>query len=117
ARRLTGGLRWLTMAATIFLACGVFTLIRTGGFTSDFKNDFAWRWSKSAEERLLAQDVEEPAPPPPAPSPTASPVAEVAPGAGQPVVAPAGRPASPPSVAPPARAAVAEPEAVWPGFR
>src|SRR6185295_10181790 len=115
ARRLTGGLRWLTMAATIFLACGVFTLIRTGGFTSDFKNDFAWRWSKSAEERLLAQDVEEPAAPVPVPSPMASPAAEVAPSPGPPVVAPAGgRPSSPPSAAPSAPAAAAEPEAVWP---
>jgi outer membrane protein assembly factor BamB len=30
------------------------TLVRTGGFTNDFDHDFAWRWSQTAEEQLLA---------------------------------------------------------------
>jgi len=43
------------MVVTILLACGVWTLVRTGGFTGDFDHDFAWRWSKTPEEQLLAQ--------------------------------------------------------------
>ena len=35
-RRLTGGARWVSMAATILLACGVWTLLRTGGITATF---------------------------------------------------------------------------------
>jgi len=33
----------------------MFTLIRTGGLTSEFDNDIHWRWTKTPEERLLAQ--------------------------------------------------------------
>ncbi|MGH9872478.1 MAG: PQQ-binding-like beta-propeller repeat protein [Pyrinomonadaceae bacterium] len=58
SRRLSAGPRRAAMVATILLACGVFTLIRTGGLTSDFDNDFHWRWSKTPEERLLAQGDE-----------------------------------------------------------
>ena len=43
------------MVATILLACGVWTLLRTGGVTGDYRSDFAWRWSETPEERLLAQ--------------------------------------------------------------
>src|SRR5437879_1732048 len=60
-RRLSDGLRRATMIATIVLACGVWTLIRTGGFSGDFKNDFHWRWTQTAEERLLAEAGREPA--------------------------------------------------------
>src|SRR5262249_26187712 len=52
-RGLSDGVRRATMVATILLACGVWTLVRTGGFSGDFKNDFHWRWTKSPEERLL----------------------------------------------------------------
>ncbi len=55
SRRLSAGLRRGVIAAAILFACGLFTLIRTGGASGDFKNDFQWRWSKTPEERLLAQ--------------------------------------------------------------
>ncbi len=48
------------MVATIMLACGVWTLVRTDGFTGDFDNDFEWRWAETAEERLLAQADDKP---------------------------------------------------------
>jgi outer membrane protein assembly factor BamB len=60
SRRLPDGLRRATMVATILLACGAWTLIRTGGFTADMDNDFAWRWTPTPEERLLAQAGDEP---------------------------------------------------------
>ena len=65
SRRLNTGTRLLSMAVVLFLACGVFTLIRTGGFTGGLKNDFHWRWTKTPEEQLLALG-EEPTVTPPA---------------------------------------------------
>ncbi|HWM89244.1 MAG TPA: PQQ-binding-like beta-propeller repeat protein [Thermoanaerobaculia bacterium] len=56
SRRLSNGLRWVAMVAAILLACGVWTLVRTGGFTGNLDNDFAWRWTETPEERLLAQE-------------------------------------------------------------
>ena len=53
-RRLSDGVRRATMVATIFLACGFWALVRTGGFTAaTFKNDLHWRWTKTPEERLV----------------------------------------------------------------
>jgi len=127
-RRLPDRTRWLTMAATILLACGIWTLLRTGGFTGDFHHDFAWRWSPTAEERLLAIDATDPRPPSPVPAtpPAAVPSAlPAAPGAPAPdprpakaaaevktaaVTAPATAPAT---ETPPAQGAGAQ----WPGFR
>ncbi len=60
SRRLSVGLRRVTMAATILLACGVWALLRTGGITNDLDSDFAWRWAETPEERLLAQAGKEP---------------------------------------------------------
>jgi outer membrane protein assembly factor BamB len=55
-RRLPDGLRRVSMVATILLACGGWALVRTGGFTAaDFRSDLHWRWSKTPEERLVAQ--------------------------------------------------------------
>ena len=58
-RRLSSTARRVAIAATILLASGVWTLIRTGGFTGDFRNDLGWRWAKTPEERLLAQSPDE----------------------------------------------------------
>ncbi|MDQ3134820.1 MAG: PQQ-like beta-propeller repeat protein [Acidobacteriota bacterium] len=60
-RHLSRGPRRASMAAAILLACGVMTLLRTGGLTGDGASDFAWRWSQTPEERLLAQAGDEPA--------------------------------------------------------
>jgi len=60
SRQLSDGLRRATMVATILLACGGWALVRTGGFTGEGDNDFAWRWAKTPEDRLMAQAAEEP---------------------------------------------------------
>ena len=62
SRRLSVGPRRMALVAAILLACGAFTLIRTGGITADFQSDFHWRWTKTPEERLLAQGEERLAP-------------------------------------------------------
>jgi outer membrane protein assembly factor BamB len=89
-RRLSNRLRRASMIATILLACGMWTLLRTGGIKGDATSEFAWRWEKTPEERLLAQAVDESATLPTAPAN--------------------------PAALPPAPAA-AETGADWPGFR
>ena len=54
SRGLSEGLRRVSMVATILLACGVWTLFRTNGITGGATSDFAWRWSPTAEQRLLS---------------------------------------------------------------
>jgi outer membrane protein assembly factor BamB len=68
SRRLSCGPRRLSMVASILLACGVFTLLRTGGLTGDADSDLHWRWTKTPEERLLAQPGDEPTIPTSAPA-------------------------------------------------
>jgi outer membrane protein assembly factor BamB len=130
SRRLSDGPRRATMVAAILLACGVWTLLRTDGMTGEAVSFFAWRWSPTAEERLLAHASDKPAALPPAPvaaktagerlatpagdKPTALPPApEAAKTSGERVVARAG---GEPRAHEPAPAA-AETEADWPGFR
>jgi outer membrane protein assembly factor BamB len=59
SRHLSDGPRRATMVGTILLACGVWTAVRTDGITGDHVAEFAWRWTATAEERLLvhASDV------------------------------------------------------------
>jgi outer membrane protein assembly factor BamB len=68
SRPLSSRARLASIAAAILLACGVWTLIRTEGVTSDVVgSDFRWRWTPTPEQRLLAQaPVNPPAPAAPA---------------------------------------------------
>ena len=59
SRRLSDRLRRITMVATILLACGVWTILRTDGMTGEARHDFAWRWAETAEEKFLAQAADE----------------------------------------------------------
>jgi hypothetical protein len=97
-QRLSQGSRRATMAATVLLACGAWALLRTNGISTSGGPEFAWRWSKTPEQRLLAQAADEPAPLPAAP-------------AAVPAV-PAKLPAAPAPHLP-----VAATSAEWPGFR
>lgn len=55
SRNLTGRSRIVTMGITIVLASGCWAFIRTDGMDAEGHHDFAWRWAKSSEDRLLAQ--------------------------------------------------------------
>ena len=124
SRRLDGGARWASMIATIFLACGVWTLVRTGGITGGGQSDFAWRWSKTPEERLLAQvpdEVAEPVALPASPAEAKSPEEPIpAPTPDEPddsdeseEIAESAEPPPPPPTDLPER----KTEVDWPGFR
>ena len=54
-QHFSAGARRLALLVTIVLGCSVFMVIRTGGLTAEFNNDIHWRWSKTPEQRLLAQ--------------------------------------------------------------
>ncbi len=60
SRHLADGPRRATLVATVLVACGLFALLRTGGFTGDLDSDFAWRWSETAEDRLVAEAAADP---------------------------------------------------------
>ena len=106
--------RWMPIAVAIVLACAVFTLLRTDGVTGDADSQLTWRWTPTAEERLLAQTSDEPKPPAPAEPVAAGPSEPVTPAANATAAAPAVAPA-PANTEPPAPATKVAAE--WPGFR
>jgi outer membrane protein assembly factor BamB len=111
--RTSGARRWSIVVALV-IACGLFTMIRTGGITGQLDLDIHWRWTPTPEERLLAQAANEPVAAPPS-APAAAPAP---PPATSPAPAPT-LPAAAPVIEKPA--AVPDPEATrvaeWPGFR
>ena len=112
SRRLSGGARWAAMAFAILLGCGVWTLARTNGIFGSVA-DLAWRWSPTAEERLLARAAAEPEIPPVAAAPVVeAPKAESAAAPRAEPVAPAPKPAAATPAPAPAPMTVE-----WKGFR
>ena len=69
-RRFTTAARRVALVAAILIGCSVFMVVRTGGLTAEFDNDLHWRWSKTPEQKLLAQASDEPAAPAAAPAAT-----------------------------------------------
>ncbi|HEU4711092.1 MAG TPA: PQQ-binding-like beta-propeller repeat protein [Pyrinomonadaceae bacterium] len=103
-RRLPENVRQATMVATIVLACGAWLLLRQDGINGDHNATFGWRWSASAEERLLAESANEP---PPASTATPEPAPSV----------PAVTAAQPSPTETPKTATAETHVAEWPGFR
>jgi outer membrane protein assembly factor BamB len=73
SRRLTVGNRRAALVATLLLACGAFALLRTGGISGGGDSDLHWRWTETAEQRLLARAGDEPVAPRSAAEPVATP--------------------------------------------
>lgn len=63
ARRFSSGLRRASIVAGILIACGVLMMLRTGGISGEGESDLHWRWTRTPEERLLAQAGDEPTTP------------------------------------------------------
>ena len=111
----------MSMIASIVLACGAFMLVRTGGILGgSLWSDLHWRWTPTAEERLLAQASDEPGLLPTSP-PAEAPKAVAAP----PLVPVEVKTPDTRFAAPAVReettlaadSAVAHAQAEWPGFR
>jgi len=107
-RRMSDGVRRATIAGAILIACGAFTLLRTGGVAGSGAADLHWRWTPTPEERLLSKAKDERLPPQPAPV--------VQPAAEPPKAAPAPE-AVPEQVRAASTAVPAPGPAEWPGFR
>jgi outer membrane protein assembly factor BamB len=107
-RRLPDRLRHATMVATILIACGAWLFVRQNGINGDHQAEFGWRWSKSSEERLLAETTNEPAQPV---APTTAVPAAAIPTAASP------SPSASPEASKNPVAPVDETRAEWPGFR
>ena len=58
-RRLSAGVRRVSLVAAILLACAPWTLLRTAG-SLGAGSEFHWRWTPTPEQRLLAQANDEP---------------------------------------------------------
>jgi outer membrane protein assembly factor BamB len=137
SRRLPAARRRAWMAVTFLIACLPFTLVRTGGITGDGESDLHWRWTATAEERLLAQERDITLAPPPAAPPAEVRSTPAPPAASEKPAALPEKDASPEATAPvrtgssadpakkergsaiasaPAAAAVTR-RAQWPGFR
>lgn len=119
SRRSSRGVRWATMAAAIFLGSGVWVLARTDGIKGEANPQLAWRWSPTAEERLLTAARDETLPSLSAPTvdkPAGSPAAREAAAATAKPGIPAGDPRSP-NTGKPAVAAPAVAPILWSGFR
>jgi outer membrane protein assembly factor BamB len=124
SRHLSRWPRRASMAAAIFLACGVFTLLRTGGVSGDGGSDLHWRWTETPEQRLLARAddsldsarvVVAPSSAPAAPAPVTPDKPIPAPLPAEPATI-TSAPAAKTAANPPAAATVGAP-AIWPGFR
>jgi len=58
SRRFTRGRRRAALVAAILLGCGVWAFVRTDGVIGS-GSQLKWRWTPTAEERLLAQTARE----------------------------------------------------------
>src|SRR5262245_15477510 len=117
-RRLSTTTRRATMAATIFAACGMWTLVKTGGFDANFDNDLMWRWAQTKEDRLMADASAALPAPPPALSRLESTPPATSENAASLGSAPSTAATADSETATPAPAHVSQTsQAVWPGFR
>ncbi|MBN1482469.1 hypothetical protein EH223_10530 [candidate division KSB1 bacterium] len=57
--RLSAGFRRVSMIAALLIATVAWTFVRTEGLNNSGNSDFAWRWSASPEEQLLARTDDE----------------------------------------------------------
>ena len=113
-RRLQDRTRRASLVAAILLACAPWALLRTAGIIGGAGSEYHWRWTKTPEQRLLAQVSDEPKPLPPAPAPAETPREPAPPNTGNKPALPT---APPTATTAPAALAAKDTPAEWPGFR
>jgi outer membrane protein assembly factor BamB len=106
--------RRLAIGVGILVACGYFAVLRTDGLWAG-KSQLAWRWTPTAEEKLLARADAALMPATLTSAPTAAPIAalEARPAAKRDAGAPSAAAPVPPAVTTPAPL----PDVRWAGFR
>ncbi len=113
ARRMSRTSWRVTVAAAILVACGALAVLRVNGVTGDGRSQFAWRWTKTAEQRLLARADLEPAPAAVTSAPATSAAATVNP----PTTVVANVRSASPEARPAAAIVNRQIQPDWPGFR
>jgi hypothetical protein len=97
-RPLQGGARLASMAAAMLIVAAPFAMMRTDGVMGGGGFQMHWRWTATAEERLLAEANDQPKPLPPSPPAAVTPAEPVAATAEAPSTSlGAGKPAAPPA--------------------
>jgi outer membrane protein assembly factor BamB len=61
SRRMSTSARRGITLGMILVGCGMWALVRTGGFTGGFEQELHWRWTPTPEELLLAKSGKDPA--------------------------------------------------------
>jgi outer membrane protein assembly factor BamB len=106
AQRVLPERRFAVIAASVLIACGLLAVVRTDGVMSG-GFQLRWRWTPTAEDRLLAKAQDLPAPAPAAPAKSPEPT----------TAAPAATESAPAKADKPAVPAPAKLQVKWPGFR
>ena len=60
SRGRSAAFRRVSIVTALVVACGLATLVRTGGVSGDGVSDLHLRWTPTPEDRLLAQAVDDP---------------------------------------------------------
>jgi outer membrane protein assembly factor BamB len=61
-RDTPGRARISASAIATAMVCAVFVMLRTDGITGDGKSQLHWRWTRTAEQRVLDEEARQPAP-------------------------------------------------------
>jgi outer membrane protein assembly factor BamB len=119
-RQLSDGLRRVLLPAAMLFASGLLTLVRTDGVGGGTLFQLQWRWTPTAEDKLLAQESDDPIPPAPSPAaetPGASAAGRLEDAVPDTSVAARSDAASPAAPAPAIESRSPAHAAQWPGFR
>jgi outer membrane protein assembly factor BamB len=110
-RRHSVPIRLASLPTAMLLACGFLTLLRTDGIGGETMFQLRWRWTQTAEERLLAEATDVPI------APIAPAVPSAVPSTAEISSEPPAAKSEDDSTAPAPAGAVPIRAAEWPGFR
>jgi outer membrane protein assembly factor BamB len=112
ARRWSSGRRFASLVVFLLLASGSTALLRTDGVGGGTLFQLQWRWTPTAEQRLLAEVKDDPISPAPSSTPVASTETKL-----EATAAPSSTPSRPAMNVEATTGLVARRAPEWPGFR